>query len=222
MKRHLKIIALVLAGISGSAIGPVNGQDMPNDAFDQAVQDYQNKNYTAAYGAFFKLAQDGHGAAQLNLAILTAKGDGIIQNNRDALYWAWRARLSGETQAISVVDYLTAQTLPQEHESVAYELRFTYSDQFEQGTLGAAFRLGRVYNELYTPADIDQAFIWFSIASAFDIKFAKAFRETVGRDLTIEQRNKLQADAQAMTTQWCIRQADQAPKLCHNVIMAGS
>jgi len=105
---------------------------------------------------------------------------------------------------------------------VAYELRFTYSDQFEQGTLGAAFRLGRVYNELYTPADIDQAFIWFSIASAFDIKFAKAFRETVGRDLTIEQRNKLQADAQAMTTQWCIRQADQAPKLCHNVIMAGS
>lgn len=30
------------------------------------------------YEAFFKLAQDGHGAAQLKLAILTAKGDGII------------------------------------------------------------------------------------------------------------------------------------------------
>lgn len=174
------------------------------------------------YEAFFKLAQDGHGAAQLNLAILTAKGDGIIQNNRVALYWEWRARLSGETQAIQVIECLTAQTLPQDHESVAYKLRFTYSDQFERGNLSAAFRLGRVYNELYEPADIDNAFVWFSIASALDIKYAKAFRETVGRDLTIEQRTKLQVDAQAMTTQWCIRQADEAPKLCQNVIMAGS
>ena len=105
---------------------------------------------------------------------------------------------------------------------MAYELRFVYSDQFERGNLTAAFRLARVYNELYHPADIDQAFVWFSIAPAFDIKYAKAFRETVGRDLTVEQRTKLQVDAQAITTQWCIRQAKDALKLCQNVIMAGS
>ena len=78
MKRHLKILALMLAGLSG----PV----WANDTFGQAVRDYQSKNYTSAYRTFFKLAQNGHGAAQLNLAVLTAKGDGIIQNNRDALY----------------------------------------------------------------------------------------------------------------------------------------
>lgn len=61
------------------------------DTFSDAVAAFKDGHFSTAYGLFYGLVQKEHALAQLNIATMTAKGDGIIQSDKDALFWAWRA-----------------------------------------------------------------------------------------------------------------------------------
>ncbi len=80
------------------------------DTFSDAVAAFKDSHFSTAYGLFYGLVQKEHALAQLNIATMTAKGDGIIQSDKDALFWAWRARLAGTNQAIPIIQYLTSRT----------------------------------------------------------------------------------------------------------------
>lgn len=186
------------------------------DTFSDAVAAFKDSDFSTAYGLFYGLAQKEHALAQLNIATMTAKGDGIIQSDKDALFWAWRARLAGANQAIPTIQYLTSRTTPEDQQIVAQELRFTYSDQFDQGDKRAAFKLGRTLNEIYVPRDVHGAYVWFTIAAALNIKYAKALRETISTELDVPARTKAQNDARIYLTQWCLRQTKK-PNVCDNL-----
>ena len=186
------------------------------DTFSDAVAAFKDGHFSTAYDLFYGLAQKEHALAQLNIATMTAKGDGIIQSDKDALFWAWRARVAGTNQAIPTIQYLTSRTTPEDQQVVAQELRFTYSDQFDQGDKRAAFKLGRTLNEIYVPRDVQGAYVWFTIAAALNIKYAKALRETISAELDVPARTKAQNDARIYLTQWCLRQTNK-PNVCDNI-----
>lgn len=68
-------------------ISPASGT-----GFEQAVERYKAKEFQIAFAEFYELATEEHASAQVNLAIMFAKGQGVPQNDAHALYWAWRAR----------------------------------------------------------------------------------------------------------------------------------
>ena len=82
-------------------ISPASGT-----GFDQAVERCKAKEFQIAFAEFYELATDEHASAQVNLAIMFAKGQSVPQNDAHALYWAWRARFSGASQAIPIIDCL--------------------------------------------------------------------------------------------------------------------
>lgn len=208
MKQLWKACAVVAALYAGSVSA---------DQFGDAVAAYKAADYSTAYGLFHRLAQREHAQAQLNIATLTARGDGIIQSDKDALYWAWRARLAGAAEAIPTIQYLTSRTTPDDQSAVAQQLRFAYMDQFEKGDVRAAFKLGRTLNEVYAPRDIQAAYVWFAIAAALDVPYAKALRETMSVELDTVTRAKSQDEATLRLTRWCLRQ-DEKPMVCNNLI----
>jgi TPR repeat protein len=190
------------------------------DPFDDAVDAFKNGSFSTAYGLFYDLAQKEHALSQLNVATLTAKGDGIIQSDKDALFWSWRARFAGANQAIPTIAYLKSRTTPEDQTSVARELRFTYVDQFDKGDKRAAFKMGRTLNEVYVPRDVYGAYVWFTISAALNIKYAKALRETISVELDVQTRAKAQDEARTRLSKWCIHQTKR-PVVGENLVKLG-
>ena len=77
-------------------------------AFDAAVAAYRAGDVGAAFAQFLILARAEMPQAQFNLALLYRQGEGVPQNRREALYWAWRARIGGVAQAGALVSDLLA------------------------------------------------------------------------------------------------------------------
>ena len=80
-----------------------------------------------------------------------AKGQRVPQNDAHALYWAWRARFSGASQAIPIIDYLTHKTIEADSIEIAKNLRFSYAARFESGDETAALKMARTFNEVDKP-----------------------------------------------------------------------
>ena len=207
MKNRLKSMAMILTLWAATVAA---GQ------FDTAVDVYKSGDLSRAYGLFHRLAERENGLAQLNVATMTAKGDGIIQNDKDALFWAWRARFAGASQAIPTLRYLITRTTPEDQTAVAQDLRFTYGDQFDQGDVRAALKMGCTLNKVYHPRDVHGAYVWFTIAAALDVTYAKALRETISKELDVPARAIAQDEATMRLSQWCLRQTEK-PMVCGNI-----
>jgi hypothetical protein len=111
---------------------------------------------------------------------------------------------------------LITRTTPEDQTAVAQDLRFTYGDQFDQGDVHAALKMGRTLNEVYHPRDVHGAYVWFTIAAALDVKYAKALRETISKELDVPARAIAQDEATMRLSQWCLRQTEK-PMVCGNI-----
>ena len=63
------------------------------DNFQDAVDAYFNKDYKTAYELWLPLAKRGHVYAQSNLGVMYQKGQGVAQDDQEAVKWF---RLSAE------------------------------------------------------------------------------------------------------------------------------
>lgn len=172
-------------------------------ALDHLAQGHSSK----AVAQFQLAAGTGHAEAQFNLAVMLAKGDGILQDDQDALFWAWRARMSGVKRAVTLVDYLNTRLPADSALITGTSLELAYSDLFQNGNAKAALAIGRVHNEIYSERNVEMAYKWFTIAAALDVKFANAFREAVSYELNAVQRSSVQTQAKSTLTLWCLENA---------------
>lgn len=187
--------------------------------FEQAVERYKAKEFQSAFAEFYELATDEHASAQVNLAIMFAKGQGVPQNDAHALYWAWRASFSGASQAIPIIDYLTHKTIEADRVEIAKNLRFSYAARFKSGDETAALKMARTFNEVDKPRDPNLAYKWFTVAAAKDVQYAMALRETLALEILPEDRSRLQKDATETINEWCrYRNGDRA--ICTNILLS--
>lgn len=171
--------------------------------FDDAVLSYKMGDKARSASIFRDLAGAGNVEAQFNIAVLFAKGEGVPQNHKLALYWAWRARLAGLTDAVALVEHLSPKVTEKAFEDIAKSLEFKLRENVDNGEALSMLGLGRLYNEVVPDRDRVEAFKWLSMAAALNQKNAAILRDALSMELTIEERVEAQVKASQAFAEWC-------------------
>ena len=110
-------------------------------------------------------AVQGDGEAQYRLGIMLHTGEGVPQNETDAVQWLQRAATQGHPAAQRLLGrlYLTGQGVPRnETEAASW-----YRRAADQGDPEMQWQLGLKYlHGLGVPQDVVQAYLWLSLAAA--------------------------------------------------------
>ncbi len=179
-------VALVL-GWSGAAIA----QDV-----QKGWDAYQAGDYTTAFPEFRELAEQGHAWWQTMLGVMYAKGQGVVQNDAEALRWYRLAAEQGDVEAQFNVGTMYGDGLgvAQNYgEAVKW-----YRLAAMQGHAPAQSNLGRMYD---TGRGVAQDFViahmWFNIAVESGDSGAEIYRDSLELDMTsadIAEAEKLARD----------------------------
>ena len=138
-----------------------------NVTFAEAVQAVKDKNYQHAVNLFELQAFAAQHDAQYNLALLLQSGKGRPQNYQQALFWAWSAYLGGIEPAKELSEDLK-NTLPEDSLKMTREkLIETLTDRINAGDRSALMELALFYREISEDPNFEEAYLWYSIASAF-------------------------------------------------------
>ena len=138
-----------------------------NVTFAEAVQAVKDKNYQHAVNLFELQAFAAQHDAQYNLALLLQSGKGRPQNYQQALFWAWSAFLGGIEPAQELSEDLK-NLLPEDSLKATREkLIETLQDRIDAGDRSALMELALFYKEISEEPNFEEAYLWYSIASAF-------------------------------------------------------
>ena len=138
-----------------------------NVTFAEAVQAVKDKNYQHAVNLFELQAFAAQHDAQYNLALLLQSGKGRPQNYQQALFWAWSAYLGGIEPARELSEDLK-NILPEDSLKMTREkLIETLTDRINAGDRSALMELALFYKEISEEPNFEEAYLWYSIASAF-------------------------------------------------------
>ena len=138
-----------------------------NVTFAEAVQAVKDKNYQHAVNLFELQAFAAQHDAQYNLALLLRSGKGRPQNYQQALFWAWSAYLGGIEPAKELSEDLK-NILPEDSLKMTREkLIDTLADRIDAGDRSALMELALFYKEISEEPNFEEAYLWYSIASAF-------------------------------------------------------
>ena len=138
-----------------------------NVTFAEAVQAVKDKNYQHAVNLFELQAFAAQHDAQYNLALLLRSGKGRPQNYQQALFWAWSAYLGGIEPAKELSEELK-NILPEDSLKMTREkLIETLTDRIDSGDRSALMELALFYKEISEEPNFEEAYLWYSIASAF-------------------------------------------------------
>ncbi len=165
-----------------------------NVTFAEAVQAVRDKNYQHAVNLFELQAFAAQHDAQYNLALLLQAGKGRPQNYQQALFWAWSAYLGGIEPAEELSEDLKS-LLPEESLKLTREkLVELLQDRIDSGDRSALMELALFYKKVAEVPNFEEAYMWYSIASAFLIEGAISKRDeaasSVEAKLMVELQDK--------------------------------
>ena len=67
--------------------------------FDTGMRAYKRGDYASAFREFRALAEQGHAIAQIALGIMYDNGEGVPENDRQAVFWYRKAAEQGNARA---------------------------------------------------------------------------------------------------------------------------
>ena len=166
--------------------------------FDAGVQAYLRGDYEQAVGEFRQAAQAGHAEARTWLGFMYESGQGVPENDAEALKWYRMA--AGQGQVVAQFNlaqmYRKGDGLPvDDGEALKW-----YSTAALQGHGDAQHNLGLMYaGGRGTEQDALRAYAWLSLAAALGARGADRSRDFVREKLTAEQV----VEAQELTRELC-------------------
>ena len=173
MKSSIKYISLFIITLIISCAPPSSDYQKGLDAALEG-------DFATAMKLWRPLAEQGNATAQYNISLMYANGDGVPQNNVEALKWSQLAANQGVAQAQynvgSMYDNGTG-VLEDDTEALKW-----YRLAADQGIAEAQFNLGLMYaNGEGVPQDEAEALKWYQLAADqgdTDAKKNKAIIET--------------------------------------------
>jgi TPR repeat protein len=133
------------------------------------------------------LAEQGNAFAQVNLGLMYANGDGVPENDVEAVRWYRLAAEQGHAFAQHNLGlmYADGEGVPENDvEAVKwYRLAAEQGHAFAQNNLGLMYGNGRG-----VPENDVEAYVWFSVAAAQGHENARGNRDIVSERLTPDQR----------------------------------
>ena len=186
--RHPILAALLLAlGLSGAAnAGP----------HDDALAAANRGDYATAFRLWRSLADQGDADAQSNLGVMFERGQGVPQNNAEAVKWYRLAADQGLAQAqfnLGVM-YDDGRGVPQDDVQAVqwYRLAADQGHARAQLNLGVMFGTGQGVKQ-----DHVQAHKWFSLAGTGGMEDGWKGRDILAKQMTPAQIVEAQRLARA-------------------------
>jgi TPR repeat protein len=160
--------------------------------FDAGLDAYLAGNYPTAIANFLPLAEQGNAIAQFALGVMYDKGEGVLQDDAEAVRWYRLAAEQGDAHAqFNLGNMYTGGrgVLQDDAEAVRwYRLAAEQGDALAQNSLGFMYDYGEGVLQ-----DNVLAHMWYNIASANGNELSRESRDIITKRMTREQI----ADAQA-------------------------
>ena len=172
-------------------------QSMTTDAadFQSGLEAYQQGDFSIVLREWRPLAEQGDILAQFGLGVMYDRGEGVPQNDTEAVKWYRRAAEQGHDMAqFSLgVMYEEGEGVPQsDAEAVRWFRKAAEQGYTEaQTTMGFMYALGKGLPE----HDV-QAYAWFNIAAAQGDPHAEKMKNQIADSMTREGLTRAQELAQ--------------------------
>ena len=143
-------------------------------------------------------AEKGDAEAQLQLGMRYAEGDGVVQNDKEAVKWFALAAQQGLAEA----QYQYGHALLQGRGVVQdYKAAFSWIEKpAQRGYAKAQYSLGELYRfGTGTAVDKARAYLWFNLAAAQGVEAAAKERDSLVWQLKPEQIAAMQEEARRMS-----------------------
>ena len=123
MKLTKTLLTTALFGASIFSFQSTAWADTPEQQFQQGLTAYEQSNYQTAFKLWLPLAEQGDANVQFNLGVMYAEGQGVKQDDFEAVKWYRQAAEQGyaNAQAILGFSYLLGQSGVQVNKSLAKE-----------------------------------------------------------------------------------------------------
>jgi hypothetical protein len=181
---------LLLLALVGALVGATAWLAVDQHAAPTAAQ--------ASAGLPHLRATQGNAEAQLQLGMRYAEGDGVIQNDKEAVRWFAQAAKQGLAEA----QYQYGLALLQGRGVVQdYRAAFTWIEKpAQRGYAKAQYSLGELYRYgTGTAIDKARAYLWFNLAAAQGVEAAAKARDSLVWQLKPEQIAAMQEEARRMS-----------------------
>lgn len=187
-RKHALATAILVLSIAASATA---------DPFEDGVAAHNRGDYATAIRLLLPLAEQGLAKAQVNLGLLYFNGQGVPQNDAEAVKWFRKAADQGDSFAqhnLGVI-YDTGRGVPQDPvEAVKW-----YQMAADHGLADAQYDLGQMYaNGHGVPQDYARAHMWLSLSAAQGHEYAATERASIARIMTQAQI----AESQKLAREW--------------------
>ena len=158
---------------------------------------YHRGDYATALREWQPLAKQGHAAAQYNLGLLYANGQGVKKDDAEARQWYEKAAVQGHAAAQvnlgSLFDY--GRGVPQDFKMAVrwYRRSANQGDDLAQRRLGLLYERGDG-----VPQDYVQAYMWYKLGAANGGKPGAVLRDELATRMTSDQL----VEAQKLVREW--------------------
>jgi TPR repeat protein len=155
--------------------------------FEDGEIAYYTGDYPTALKLLQPLADQGHAAAQLDIANMYENGRGVKQDNAEAVKWTLKAAERGNADAQLRLGALYAKGLDGLKQDWV-EAKKWFLKAAEQGNSLAQLNMGQMYkNGWGVNQDNVQAYMWYSISVAAGNKDAASKTGSIAATMTPEQ-----------------------------------
>ncbi len=183
------------------------------DPFEDALAAYREGRTGHAAALFHQLALTGDGQAQYNLAVLFRVGQGLPRSDREALYWAWRARLSGVAQADRLQGLVSADLPAAERGPLVARLMEDLRPGLAAGDPAALLGAAALQGELADPPNLPEVWFWQALAATLGVPGADVLRDATAAQMPDADRAGLQDGFLLRFGDWC-KTAPTPPESC--------
>ena len=159
--------------------------------FQKGLDAFNKKDYATALREWKPLAEQGHTMAQSNLGLMYDKGQGVTQDDKEAVKWYRLSAKQGiaEAQYNLGVLYYRGRGVLQDHKEAAKWWKLAA----EQGYVDAQYNLGLLYAlGEGVPQDKVYAHMWWNIAASTGDDSAKKNKKIVEKEMTSSQIEEAQ------------------------------
>lgn len=184
-----------------------------DDGTEQAIAALRAGDAPRAATIFLDLARAGDADAQFNLALLYFDGTGVPQNDREALYWGWRARLSGVPNALLLLSRLDPVATPELRAQTADRIAADLQPRIDAGEGRAMLERSVLLSDLLPEPDLQGAYVWQALSAALGTPNAGPARDATLARIDPKDRLAAQDAAIAMLATLC-KGAMQANPIC--------
>ena len=164
---------------------------------EKGLEAYARGDYQTALEEFMPLAIQGNSSAQNNLGVMYDNGQGVPEDDKEAVKWYRLAAEQGSASAQYNLGFMYAngEGVPEDDKEAVKWYRLAA----EQGDAMAQYNLGSMYaNGQGVPEDNIMAYMWWNLAAVSGDKSSVKNKQIISERMTKADISK----AQELSRQW--------------------